>query len=253
MKVSVAAREKHKPQGTAGIWVRQSTIIRRMGGLEVWWKKGDGTAPGIEPALENERGGELINDVTPAGGIATGCVQGGVGFRGGETLVPEVNFKGGRGVCRCGIGWIGDGFHGCFVLRGKDYLELVDKGMDALCLAAVATGEMEWIADNDSHAAVAASEAQDGALIATGLRAFEGEQRLRDPEHVGERDADAAGTDVEAKPDRLGFAHAAMIARCHRHCGDVLLSRYPTLTSSGWGTRGSLAASETGLTIGAVF
>ena len=80
--------------------------------------------------------------------------------------------------------------------------------MDALGLAAAVSGEVQRIADDDAGAAVAACEAEDGALIAAGLRALDGEQRLRDAERVGERDTDAARADIEAEPGLELRAHA---------------------------------------------
>ena len=82
----------------------------------------------------------------------------------------------------------------------NESFQLVDETMDAAGLAAVVSGEMQRVADDDADAAMAAGKTEDRALIAAGLRALEGEQRLRDAQGVGERDADAAGSDVEAEP-----------------------------------------------------
>jgi hypothetical protein len=56
---------------------------------------------------------------------------------------------------------------------------------------------------------MATGEAEDGALVTAGLRPLEGEQRLRDAQGVRERNADAAGADVEAEPGLLLCGHPA--------------------------------------------
>jgi hypothetical protein len=95
---------------------------------------------------------------------------------------------------------------------GKQRLEFIDKAMDAVGLAAAISGEVQRIADDDAGAVVTACEPEDGALIATGLGALDSEERLRNAEGIGERDTDAAGTDIEAEPRLKLRAHAAMIA-----------------------------------------
>jgi hypothetical protein len=95
---------------------------------------------------------------------------------------------------------------------GEERLELIDKAMDTVGLAAGISGEVQRVADNHAGAVVAAGESEDGALIAAGLGALDGEERLRNAERIGERDADAARADIEAEP-RLGLRrHSAMIA-----------------------------------------
>ena len=115
-----------------------------------------------------------------------------MGLGGGEALVPEMD----------GEGWVIRRFR-------NEGLQLVDKAMDALGLAAGVSGEVQWVADDDAGAAMAAGEAEDGALVAAGLGALEGEQRLGDAQGIGERDTDAAGTDVEAEPG-LGAVDASL-------------------------------------------
>jgi hypothetical protein len=55
---------------------------------------------------------------------------------------------------------------------------------------------MQWIANDDAGAAMAPREAEDGTLVASGLRTLDGEQGLRDAKCVGERNADPAGADI---------------------------------------------------------
>jgi hypothetical protein len=180
----------------------------------------------VEPTLEDQGGGELIDFVTPRmgiGGIMTGGLKGGVGFGGGETLVPEVDDKSGgrRGSSRLGPvlaglgsntwGWRDQGL-------ADEFFELVYKVVDTICLAAAISRETQRIADDDAGAAVAAREAEDGALVPAGQRALDGEERLRDAERIRERDSDPAGADIEAEPGlqltrKCHFRHALMIAR----------------------------------------
>jgi hypothetical protein len=94
----------------------------------------------------------------------------------------------------------------------KERLEFIDEAMDAVGLAAAISGEVQRIADDDAGAVVTACEPEDGALIAAGLGALDSEERLRNAEDIGERDSDAAGTDIEAEPRLELRAHAAMIA-----------------------------------------
>jgi hypothetical protein len=84
--------------------------------------------------------------------------------------------------------------------------------MDTVGLTAAVSGEVQRVADNDAGAVVAAGESEDGALIAAGLGALDGEERLRNAERIGERDTDAAGADIETEPRLELRRHAAMIA-----------------------------------------
>jgi hypothetical protein len=83
---------------------------------------------------------------------------------------------------------------------GDEGFELVDEAMDTLGLATEVTREMQGIANDNAGALMAADKAEDGALVAAGLGALDGEERLCDAQGIGERDADAAGADVQAKP-----------------------------------------------------
>ena len=82
---------------------------------------------------------------------------------------------------------------------GDEGFELIDEAMDALGLAAGVAGEKQRIADDDADAVMAAGEAEDGALVAAGLGALDGEHRLCDAQSVRERDADAASADIQAE------------------------------------------------------
>jgi hypothetical protein len=203
MAISVTAWEKHKPQGTAGIRYPPKHHYTTPGGLRNRREEGDAATLRVEPALQDEGGGELIDFA--AGSLArvvAGSFEGGVRLGGREALVPEMNGEAGA-VCARGV----------FALLagglGKERLEFIDKAMDALGLAAAISGEVQRIANDNAGAVVTACEPEDGALIAAGLGALDGEQRLRNAEGIGERDTDAAGADIEAEPRLELCAHAA--------------------------------------------
>jgi hypothetical protein len=151
---------------------------------------------GIEPALQDERGSKLIDndgaDAAISRMVACGFERR-VDLGGGKALVPEVNDKAGM----ASIGYV---FVRLGVCLGDERLQFVHEAMDPLGLGAAVSREVERIADDDAGAAVAACEAEDGALVAAGLRAFDGEQRLREAELVGECDTDATRADIEAQP-----------------------------------------------------
>lgn len=76
---------------------------------------------------------------------------------------------------------------------------------------------MQRVANDDAGAAMTPRQAEDGALVASGLCTLDGEQGLRDAEGVGERNPDAAGAHVEAEPKlrltgKWHCRHAMMIA-----------------------------------------
>jgi hypothetical protein len=160
----------------------------------------------VEPALQDKGGGELVDFAAGSSArIVAGGFEGGVRLGGGEALVPQMNGEDGT-VCGRSVFAPLDG------RLGEERLELIDKAMDAVGLAAAISGEVQRVADDDADAVVAAGESEDGALIATGLGALDGEERLRDAERIGERDTNAACANIEAEP-RLGLrTHAAMIA-----------------------------------------
>ncbi len=172
----MTAWEKHKPRGTAGIrYPPKSHYTTERLALRVRRKEGNAAALRVEPALEDKRGGKLVDFVAAGvgiGGIVTGSFERSVGLGGGEALIPEVDGEAGS-VCRF-LGF------GCCV--GDQRFELIHKTVNARGLPAAIAGEVQRIADDDAGAAVAAREAQDGSLIATRLAALDGEQRLRDPE-----------------------------------------------------------------------
>jgi hypothetical protein len=146
--------------------------------------------------LEDKGGGELVDPMAAGvaiGGVVAGGFEYGVGLGGGEALVPEVNGEAGAFRARDIAGCLTGGL-------GNECSEIVYEAVDALGLSAEISGEVQRIADDDARAAVAPREAKDGALIAAGLRALDGKERLGDAEGAGERDTNAARTDIEAEP-----------------------------------------------------
>ena len=94
----MTAWEKHKPQGTAGIRYPPKPHYTTPGGLRNRRKEGYGAALGVEPALQDEGGGELVDFAAGMPGdrrIVAGGFEGGVGLGGGEALVPEMNGEAG--------------------------------------------------------------------------------------------------------------------------------------------------------------
>jgi hypothetical protein len=198
MDISVTAWKSTSRKERQGSGIRQTSIIRRRVGLRCGGQEGNGTGLGIKPALQDEDGGDLVDEAAGALVRAAGGGEGSLSFGGGEALVPEV-----------------DGEDGAIVLTGlgsllmHEGLELLDKGVDAPGLAAAVAGEMEGVADDESGAAVAAGEAEDGALVAAGGGALEGHERLGDAQRVREGDADATGADIETEPGLPIIRHSA--------------------------------------------
>ena len=175
--------------------------------------------------MQDEGRGKLVDDSSAARLATRGMVargfQRGLGFGGGEALIPEVD----READSFRIGAIFAIFVGLDGRLGDQLLQLIHKAMDTLGLKAAVSGEMQRVADDDAGTVVAARQAEDGALVAAGLAARDGEERLRDAEGVGERNPYAACADIEAQPGLHGLPpglrltrkwhsrHAFMIAR----------------------------------------
>jgi len=195
----VTAWEKHKPQGNGRDSVSaKAPLYDGCGRLWTGRKQGYGVALSIEPTLQDEGGGKLVDETTA--GLAANAAIGRmvacrfercVGLGGGKALVPEMNGE-------AGMATIGDVFVCVGRCFGDERLQLIHKAMDPLGLGAAVSGEVERIADDDAGATVAACKAENGAQVAAGLRTLDGEQGLRHAERIRERDTDAAGADIEA-------------------------------------------------------
>ena len=179
MEISVTAWKSTSREERQGSGIRQKPIIRRRVISSVRRKQGGGATLRVEPALEDEGGGELVDPAprSVASRVLAGGIERSVGLGSGEALVPEVDSEG-------GVFWAG-GIAGGVDDSAMSALELIDEVVDALGLAAAISGEVQRVPDDDACATVAAGEAEDRALIAAGLRALDGQQRLGDTEGVG--------------------------------------------------------------------
>ncbi len=151
------------------------------------WRK-EAWGAEAEPGLEQEDGGDLVDDggaglavefALPAGEVAAPAVvvEESVGLGGGEALVEEVKAE--VGVLLTEMGGEGLGLGG---------------------LRAGITGEMERKADDDVGDEVFADDASDRLQVEVQGFAMEGKERLGgDAEGVGEGEADAAVADVEGE------------------------------------------------------
>lgn len=131
---------------------------------------------GVEPALQDEDGGDLVDDIlSVARGPADG-IEMAVGLGGAEALIPQVN-----GQIEFGAEGVGKFF------RGKG------------ARAAVA-GEMNRPSHDNFRAGIASQQTPQRAEIVARIGMDEGEQGLGgEAELVGQGDADAPRTVIEAE------------------------------------------------------
>ncbi len=138
-----------------------------------------------QEGFEQEDGGQLIDDVFAVDGLAmaaaggagvvAGGVEQGVGVEGGEALVEQV-------VLECGVGWLQGG----------------GKGSGFGGLRAQGAGGVERVAYDESGDGVLADEAGYGLEVGAVGGAVDREERLGgEVELIGDREADAAVTDIE--------------------------------------------------------
>ncbi len=131
---------------------------------------------GVQEALEDEYGGHLIDYGTVLGAGAAGGVEMAVRLGGGEALVPQV--------------------HG----EGEGLVEGFGKGVGFGRLRADVAGHVEGIAENNGGAVEFAKEAAEGFQVQFEVFADQGEDGLSgEPKFVGNSDADAAVTEIEAE------------------------------------------------------
>ncbi len=152
--------------------------------------------PGFEKGLQDEDGGDLVDDIFAAdafgvgrSGVAEG-VKVAVGLGGGEALVPEVDGEAELGA---------EGF---------------GEGLGAGGLGALIAGHVEGVADDGlGDGGVLAEDAGDGLEVVLEAGAVEGEEGLSGvAEFVGEGEADAAVADVEAE-NSLDWFHGSSLQR----------------------------------------
>jgi hypothetical protein len=130
---------------------------------------------GVQEALQDEDGGNLIDHGAVIRTGTSGSVQVPVGFGGGEALVPEVDRK--------------------TSLFAQDAGEFLGLGG----LGAQISGHVKRIANNDFGAIVFTDKAGERFEILPAIRADEGEDGLRgQTERVGDGNTNTAISDVEA-------------------------------------------------------
>src|SRR5581483_9362742 len=131
---------------------------------------------GVEIALQDQNSGDLVDHGPVLGAGAAGGVEMAVGFGGGEALVPKV-YGQSEGLAQ-GFG----------------------KGMGFGGLGADVAGHVQGIAENNGRTAEFAQEAAEGFQVLLDVFAHQGKDRLGgQAELVGDSDADAAVTEIEAE------------------------------------------------------
>jgi hypothetical protein len=148
---------------------------------------------GFQVAFQDEDGGYLIYYGAMFDSSATRGMEVTVGFGGGEALVPQVYWKAGFGAqhLREGLGFGG--------------------------LGALISGHVEGIADHDLCAGVFADEALEGFEVLPAIAADKGEHGLGgETERVGNGDADATVSNVEAHDSGSWLVHVWMVQRTSR-------------------------------------
>lgn len=142
---------------------------------------------GIEEALQYQHGSDLVDHFAVPGKGPPGGVQVAVGLRRGEPLVPQVNGE------RESV--------------AQDFCE----GLGLRGLGADVAGHVERIAKNDGRARVFAEQAAERLQVRFDVPANERENRLGgEPQLIGDGNADAAISEIEAKKARR---HSRMVAR----------------------------------------
>ena len=131
---------------------------------------------GIEEALEDQDGGDLVDHGAMFGAGAAGSVEMAVSFGGGEALVPQVNGE------------------------SKGFAQRFGKGMGLGSLGTDVAGHIQGIAENDGGAAKFAEDAAQGFEILLDVFADQGQDGLgREAKLVGDSDANAAVAEVETE------------------------------------------------------
>jgi hypothetical protein len=131
---------------------------------------------GVEEALQNQHGSDLVDDFAMAGEGSSGSMQVPMGFCGGEALVPEMDGK------------------------RKGFAERFREGLGFGGLRAQVAGHVEWIAEDDGFAAELAEEAAEGFEVLLRIFVDKGENGLcGEAELIGDGDTDAATAEIESE------------------------------------------------------
>jgi hypothetical protein len=161
---------------------------------------------GGEPVLEDEDGGDLVNDLAAGGAGATGGVEVAMRFRGGEALIPEMNGK------------------------FEVVTELGGEGLDFGGLRTGVSGGIEREADDDLVEGAEAEQVREVAEVVAAAGAGEGIERLGgDAEGIGDGDADAAVADVETEngtENGAGWRSGVGFLVSGRH-GEIVMTMEP--------------------------
>lgn len=149
---------------------------------------------GIQVALQDEHGGDLVDDGFAVARVPAGGVKDVMSFNGGEAFIPEMDRNLGSGA------------------------QKIDKGMYFRSLRAEIAGEVQRITGDHGGAFLFPYKAEEGANVLTRVGAGEREEGKRDTERVGHCNADPAVSDVE--PYQAGwenglpsFDHFRMVLR----------------------------------------
>jgi hypothetical protein len=136
----------------------------------------------VQEGLQNQGGGYLVDDFAMVLAGVSGLVENLVGIAGGEPLIPHMDGESGKSP------------------------QVGGKSLGLERPRAHVAGEVERIADHDSHYAETAAETGQGAeVFARVVTPLQGEDRLRgQPELVGDGHADALGADVETEIAGVG-------------------------------------------------
>lgn len=135
---------------------------------------------GVDKALQNQHGSDLVDDLAVARQGASGGVQVAMSLGGAEAFVPEVDWE--REGLAKGLG----------------------EGVRFGGLGADVAGHIEGVAEDDGGAAVFAQQAAEGFEVLFRVFADQGEDGLGgEAELVGDGDADTPAAEIEAQ--KAGF------------------------------------------------
>ena len=130
----------------------------------------------VQIALQDEDGGDLVDDCAVFGSRPAGGMKMTVSLGGGQTLIPEVNGQAG--------------------LLGQN----LGKSLCFHGLRAEIAGHVKWISDHDLGAGKPADHPLQRFQILTAVGADEGEHWLRGHAHrIRDGNPDAAVADIEPK------------------------------------------------------
>lgn len=131
---------------------------------------------GIEEALQDQYGGNLVDHGAVGGAGAAGGVQMAMSLRGAQALIPQVHREG-----------------EAFAKRLREVLGPLGLGTDV-------AGRVERVAEHDGRAVEPAQQAPQRLQVLAEVFANQGKDGLGgEAEFVGDRDADASRAEIEAE------------------------------------------------------